>query len=45
MSVFGKTNEEVLKMLQTVLDRLNMLICDGYDPETVSKTPYFNEST
>ncbi len=38
MSLFGKTHDEALKVLQGVLDRLNLLVCDGYDPNMISMT-------
>lgn len=41
--MFGKTNEEALKVLQGVLDRLNLLVCDGYDPDAVIHTSYSDE--
>ena len=35
--MFGKTHKDALKVLQGVLDRLNLLVCDGYDPSKVSQ--------
>ena len=32
ISMLGKTHEEALKVLQGVLDRINLLVCHGYDP-------------
>lgn len=36
--MWGKTHEEALKVLQGVLDRMNLLVCDGYDPDAVDQT-------
>ena len=38
VSLFGKTNEEALNVLHGVLDRLTLLVCDGYDPNIVART-------
>ena len=40
VSVVGMTHEEALKALQCVLDRMSLLVCDGYDPSAV---PYGEE--
>ena len=31
VSMLGKTHEEVMKTLQGVVDRINLLVCHGYD--------------
>ena len=36
-SMHGKTYDEALHVLQGVLDRMNMLVCFGYDPESLPK--------
>lgn len=36
--MIGRTHEDALKVLQGVLDRLNLLVCDGYDPRAVTET-------
>lgn len=43
VSMLGKTQEEALKVLQGVLDRLNLLVCDGYDPDAVKQTQNLDE--
>ena len=35
--MLGKTLAEALHVLQGVLDRINLLVCFGYDPTTVSE--------
>jgi len=35
ISMLGKTHEEALKVLQGVLDRMNLLVCHGYDPSAL----------
>lgn len=37
VSMLGKTRDDALKVLQGVLDRLNLLICDGYDPNAIAR--------
>lgn len=37
ISMLGKTLAEALHVLQGVLDRINLLVCFGYDPTTVSE--------
>ena len=44
VSIIGMTHEEALKVLQCVLDRMSLLVCDGYDPSAVSSMGEF-EST
>ena len=39
--MLGKTHEDALKVLQGVLDRINLLVCHGYDPDLV---PVENEA-
>ena len=36
--MLGKTHEEALQVLQGVLDRINLLICYGYDPDSIPDT-------
>ena len=36
--MLGKIHEEVVQVLQGVLDRINLLICHGYDPDAVPNT-------
>lgn len=36
--MLGRTHKDALKVLQDVLDRLNLLVCDGFDPSAVSQT-------
>lgn len=38
------THEESLKVLQCVLDRMSLLVCDGYDPSAIPAVDDF-EST
>lgn len=38
VTLLGKTHDEALKVLQGVLDRLNLLVCEGYDPDTIDKS-------
>ena len=38
VSMLGKSHEEALQVLQGVLDRINLLICYGYDPDSVPDT-------
>ena len=47
ISMLGKTHADALKVLQGVLDRLCLLVCDGYDPEAVVFTPgeYYHDNT
>ena len=33
--MLGKTHAEALQVLQGVLDRINLLVCFGYDPTKV----------
>lgn len=33
--MLGKTHDEALQMLHVVLDRMNLLVCRGYDPSTL----------
>ena len=33
--MLGKTHAEALHVLQGVLDRINLLVCFGYDPATL----------
>lgn len=33
--MLGKTHAEALQVLQGVLDRINLLVCFGYDPTRV----------
>ena len=35
LSMLGKTHDEALQMLHVVLDRMNLLVCRGYDPSTL----------
>lgn len=37
--MLSMTHKDALKVLQDVLDRLNLLVCDGYDPSAVTQTP------
>lgn len=32
VSMLGKTHAEALQVLQGILDRINLLVCFGYDP-------------
>lgn len=32
VSLIGKTHQECLKVLQGILDRMTLLVCNGYDP-------------
>lgn len=34
-SMHGKTYDEALHVLQGVLDRMNLLVCFGYDPKSI----------
>jgi hypothetical protein len=36
ISMLGKTHSEALQVLQGVLDRINLLVCFGYDPATLA---------
>ena len=36
--MFGKTQVEALQALQGVLDRINLLVCYGYDPDAIPET-------
>ncbi len=38
ISLLGKTQEEALMVLHCVLDRINLLVCHGYNPEDVPDT-------
>lgn len=38
VSFLGKTLDEAMKLLQSVLDRMNLLVCHGYDPSSVPQT-------
>ena len=38
-----KTYEEALKVLQGVLDRINLLVCHGFDPDLVAQASVENE--
>ena len=37
VSLLGKSHGEALQVLQGVLDRINLLVCDGYDPDGVQE--------
>ena len=34
-SMHGKTYDEALHVVQGVLDRMNLLVCFGYDPQSL----------
>lgn len=38
VSFLGKTLDEAMKLLHSVLDRMNLLVCHGYDPSAVPQT-------
>lgn len=38
VSMLGKTQVEALQVLQGVLDRINLLVCHGYDPDAIPET-------
>ncbi len=35
--MLGKTHNDALKVLQGILDRLNLLVCHGYDPSAIGQ--------
>lgn len=35
LSMLGKTLDEALQMLHVVVDRMNLLVCHGYDPSAL----------
>ncbi len=37
ISLIEMTYQEALKVQQSVLDRLHLMVCDGYDPDKVEK--------
>ena len=37
ISLLGRTYEEALKVQQGVVDRLNLLVCHGYDPSSLDQ--------
>ncbi len=36
-SLLGKTHEEALLILHSVVDRMNLLCCHGYDPKLINE--------
>lgn len=38
VSFLGRTLDEAMKLLHSVLDRMNLLVCHGYNPHSVPQT-------
>lgn len=43
VSMLGKTHEEAMKVLQGVVDRINLLVCHGYDPSALQLPTFSTE--
>ena len=41
-SLLGVTHEEAVKALRTAGDRLNLLVCDGYEPSSSTGTKRYS---